>query len=239
MGFWKAMQGANNAWAKVTCKDGYGTIGPENMIDNRAHKMMITIGTNTTVFGREDVKKAYVIHATSEWIKYSLTLKNGKNYTITFAVFTTTQKGKDFNSGLFTFELWLDGLLYKEPTVATNSVVGDTNAATDSARPATAAQPPKKKTYEEIIEEVKKWEEDEPLPKKTPKQKTSKTTSNKEPDEQVQTEQIQGDTEKENTYAFALQMINARSYEIAYNALSKIKGYKNTNELLSSLENKI
>ena len=45
--------------------------------------------------------------------------------------------------------------------------------------------------------------------------------------------------EREQTYLFALQMINARSYDIAEKALVKIKGYKNVDELLKQIENKI
>ena len=44
---------------------------------------------------------------------------------------------------------------------------------------------------------------------------------------------------KEQDYIFALDMINRRSYNVAYNTLSKIKGYKDADELLRQLEDKI
>ena len=44
---------------------------------------------------------------------------------------------------------------------------------------------------------------------------------------------------KEKTYLFALQMIKTRSYDIAYNAFLKIKGYKNVDELIKEIEDKI
>ena len=44
--------------------------------------------------------------------------------------------------------------------------------------------------------------------------------------------------EQEQQYLFALQMIERRSYDIAYNTLNKIKGYKNVDELLQQLENR-
>lgn len=45
--------------------------------------------------------------------------------------------------------------------------------------------------------------------------------------------------EKEKLYGYALQMYGNRSYEVAYNTLLKIKGYKNTDQLLSELADKI
>lgn len=53
------------------------------------------------------------------------------------------------------------------------------------------------------------------------------------------TESGEYNAEAENTYRFALQMIEARSYDIAYNALSKIKDYKNEEELLKEIEDKL
>ena len=44
--------------------------------------------------------------------------------------------------------------------------------------------------------------------------------------------------QQEQQYLFALQMMERRSYDIAYNALVKIKGYKNVDELIAQLENK-
>ena len=69
-GFMKAFVGANNEWGKSTCVDGVGGIGPENLVDNRNHMLMVTIGTQTTVFGTADVASITLIAATSERIKY-------------------------------------------------------------------------------------------------------------------------------------------------------------------------
>ena len=42
--------------------------------------------------------------------------------------------------------------------------------------------------------------------------------------------------EQEQLYLFAMQMMERRSYDIAYNTFSKIKGYKNTDAFLKKLE---
>ena len=47
------------------------------------------------------------------------------------------------------------------------------------------------------------------------------------------------DEKKEEFYLFALQTIERRSYNVAYNILLKIPGYKNADELLKEIENKI
>ena len=74
MGVMDAMKAANNYWAMVACDSGIGYLGPENLVDNRAHRLVITIGTNTVTFGKNDVKSIDVIYATSEWIKYAIIL---------------------------------------------------------------------------------------------------------------------------------------------------------------------
>ena len=106
-GFMKAFVGANNEWGKITCVEGVGGIGPENLVDNRNHMLMVTIGTETTVFGTADVASITLIAATSEWIKYLIKTKKGKEYVATFPVFTTGQNGKQFHSGLLNFEWWM------------------------------------------------------------------------------------------------------------------------------------
>lgn len=48
-----------------------------------------------------------------------------------------------------------------------------------------------------------------------------------------------GQDEREQMYLFALRMMDARSYDVAQNALLKIKGYKNVDELLKQIEDKV
>ena len=72
MGFMKAMKSANNSWAMVSCESGIGYLGPENLLDNRAHRLLISIGTNTFTFGKSDIKSVDLICATSEWVKYAI-----------------------------------------------------------------------------------------------------------------------------------------------------------------------
>lgn len=50
---------------------------------------------------------------------------------------------------------------------------------------------------------------------------------------------VQFDKETINLYSFAKAMIGNRSYAIAYNSLQKIKGYKDVDQLLEELEDKI
>ena len=45
------------------------------------------------------------------------------------------------------------------------------------------------------------------------------------------------DVEKEKQYLFARQMLAVRNYDVARNALMKIKGYKDVDELLKNLDN--
>ena len=60
MGFMQAMKGANNAWGTVVCSEGIGTIGPENMINNKAQRLMVTIGMNTFVFDKYEAAPGYM-----------------------------------------------------------------------------------------------------------------------------------------------------------------------------------
>ena len=138
-GFMKAFVGANNEWGKITCVDGIGGIGPENLVDNRNHMLMVTIGMETTVFGTADVASITLIAATSEWIKYLIKTKKGKEYVATFPVFTTGQNGKQFHSGLLNFEWWMAKHLYKNAPVAAMPSAPVTPAPSAPVTPAPTA----------------------------------------------------------------------------------------------------
>jgi len=136
MGFFSAMKAANNYWGHVTgpfC--GMGTIGPENMLNNRAQRLKITpalgSGFSDVVFSKNDVASCDVIFATGEWIKFNLVLKNGKYFIVTFLTldgdpdagkrkglkFDATKglsTGKKVSIGLLNFEYWLSGVIYKK-----------------------------------------------------------------------------------------------------------------------------
>ena len=129
MGLMQAMKGANNAWGTIICSDGVGTIGPENFLKNTDHKLMITIGTNTFVFSKNDVQSIKIITSTSEWIKYLITLKNGKKYLAIFmavavsenagnAKLSASQTGKKINTAIKNFEWWMFDLIYSNQNVA-------------------------------------------------------------------------------------------------------------------------
>lgn len=126
MGFLDAFKGANNSWATVTCEEGVGYLGPEKMVDNRSHTLMISgTGMETVKFDRSGVERVDVVAATSEWIKYKLALKTGKVYIATFLVMPQgKQSGKGarmagkqaqttISMGLLNFEWWLAGILYR------------------------------------------------------------------------------------------------------------------------------
>ncbi len=113
MGFMDAFKGANNSWATVTCEEGVGYLGPEKMVDNRNHTLMISgTGIETAKFDKSGVERIEVLFATSEWIKYKILLKNGKIYIATFLVLETGKRGKQISMGLQNFEWWLSGVIY-------------------------------------------------------------------------------------------------------------------------------
>ena len=246
MGVMDAMKAANNYWAMVACDSGIGYLGPENLVDNRAHRLVITIGTNTVVFGKTDVKSIDVICATSEWIKYAIILKNGKRYIATFMALSlssnagknsgfmpngTVNTGKKVSMGLLNFEWWMSDIIYKEKV---------------EEKPVTKAvdkdiKTPKNQDKKEVVVSSN----DEASIKKVAEKTVVETAienfeiqENKDIQNENQKERAASSNE-EQTYIFALQMIKVRSYEIAYNALSKIKGYKNTDELIKEIEDKI
>ena len=226
MGFMKAMKAANNAWAMVSCDKGLGYLGPEKFIDNRSHKLVIAIGTSVITFEKADVKSIDMICATSEWIKYAIVLKNGGRYIATFMATTVSNKGKTISTSLLNFEWWMADLLYKEKPV---QVLTPTALPTVSAPTSSSAQSKQVKTSASTS--VKAPSAQATDKNTTPvKKRAVKTKAN---------EQEADSSDKENTYLFALQMLNVRSYNIAYNALSKIKGYKDSDELLKEIEDKI
>lgn len=222
MGFMKAMKAANNAWAMVSCEEGCGYLGPENLIDNRGHRLVIAIGVKVFTFVKSDVKSIDLICATSEWIKYAILLKNGKRYIATFMATTLSNKGKQISNALLNFEWWMAGIIYKEKSVQTYA---PTVSPVTSTRASVSVEAESVKT--------------------TAKVRGTSSTAQTPPQSAIPAEkggsEVQGMTsaDAENTYLFALQMINTRSYNIAYNALLKIKGYKNSEELLKQIEDKI
>ena len=120
MGFFKAMKGANNMWGTIVCADGIGTIGPENFLKNTEHKLMITIGIKTFTFSKKDVQNITIISSTSEWVKYLISLKNGKSYVATFmAITSSNNSGKKINIAIQNFEWWMFDLIYLNNNIST------------------------------------------------------------------------------------------------------------------------
>ena len=258
MGFMKAMKSANNSWAMVSCESGIGYLGPENLIDNRAQKLLISIGTNTFTFSKSDVKSVDLICATSEWIKYAIVLKNNMRYIATFMALSLSNNkgknssmmktgaidaGKKVSMGLLNFEWWMSDFIYKTkapqsistttaPTTikssSTTTEPSPVNAKSNAATPAPTSVKAKPAPITPVTTiEVAQEEE------KTTPQTTNTTISNDNVGTSIT------DAEKETQYCFAVQMISMHSYNIAYNALSKIKGYKNADELLQEIKDKV
>ena len=251
-GFMKAFVGANNEWGKITCVDGIGGIGPENLVDNRNHMLMVTIGTQTTVFGSADVASITLIAATSEWIKYLIKTKKGKEYVATFPVFTTGQNGKRFDSGLLNFEWWMAKHLYKNTPVAAmpsapvtpvpsapvapvpSVPVQSAPAETKPSKPIKAAPMPTVPVEADVPAAAMPKYPAPPRLKKPPiAEETTASTGTAE--ENVEDGGLSQE-EKSRLYGFALQMIGNRSYAAARNVLLKIRGYKNVDELLAQLD---
>ncbi len=243
-GFMKALAGANNQWGKITCVDGVGSIGPEKLVDNRNHMLMVTIGTGTTVFGSADVASIVLIAATSEWVKYLIKTKKGKEYVATFPVFTTGQNGKDFASGLLNFEWWMAKHLYKNVPVAAmpsapvapapSAPVQSTPSQTKPSKPIKAAPMPTVPVEADVPAATMPKYPAPPRLKKPPITEEN-TASSGSAEESVEDGGLSPE-EKSRLYGFALQMIGNRSYAAARNALLKIRGYKNVDELLVQLD---
>ena len=116
MGILDSVKGSANAWGVVTADflEGFANIGPAKLIDNRDHTLMITNANlkEPILFTKEDVQEVKTLFATSEWIKYRITLKDGKCFIATFMTLRTTKNGRDVSLGLLNFEWWLAGLIY-------------------------------------------------------------------------------------------------------------------------------
>lgn len=236
-----AMDGANIYWAMIACDDGIGYLGPENLLDNQAQKLAITIGTNVTVFGKTDVRRINLICATSEWVKYEIILKNNKHYIATFLVLSSTKQASDKNApaekglymGLLNFEWWMSGIIYKT-SLSTARQSATTTAQTRTTSAPTTAEPPKRPVIRTTVRtEAPKRAATAVRPVPAPHQKPIEPAP-----VSVTTEPDIDTFEKEKLYGYALQMYGNRSYSIAYNVLSKIKGYKNADQLLLELEDK-
>ncbi len=115
MGFLDAMKGANNSWGTATGSWGIGYFGPKNLVNNTAHEFMIssTIVKNSIVFKKDDVESMKLIAATSDWVKFRLTLKNKFEAIVTIYVTTVDKKGnRKMNMDMANLEWWLGGVIY-------------------------------------------------------------------------------------------------------------------------------
>lgn len=158
-----AQENGTKSWGYVTGDfiDGIGYIGPENAVDNRKHKIVITGSSfNPLVFAKKDVKSVDVVCATSEWIKFRICLKDGK-----VAVATFTDVSKD-PMGVLTFEWWLADVMYKNAAPAKKSAPKKAAPApAPEAQPVVEAKPAVEPTP--VVEEKK----EEPKKKAAPKKK--------------------------------------------------------------------
>ena len=115
MGFMDALKAGNNRWGWATGDffEGVAALAPQNLLNNKDHKLMLSaVGIETVIFGKEDVASVEVVFATSEWIKYRIALKDGKKFYATICAMEQTNKGRDISMALMNFEWWLSGLLY-------------------------------------------------------------------------------------------------------------------------------
>ena len=225
MGFMDAMKGANNSWATVTCKEGLGYLGPENLVDNRSHTLMISSGMFETIkFTAKDVLSVETLFATSEWIKYAITLKNKKRYIATFLVMTVNNKGKAINMGLQNFEWWLSDVLYKQSPVAVAQAVYSA-PATPLANDNFSCED-NKTTAKDVIEF------DEPSTEEDVEDDV------KEFDEPSTEEDVEDLTEEEKDvkYFEALILVKDKKYTNARSVLREIKGHKKAGELLKLVD---
>jgi len=117
-GFLSAMKGANNAWGRATGSfmgGVAGYIGPKNFINNTDRKLMVSGSglKDPIVFGKEDVERIDTLFATSEWIKYRIVLKDGKNIIATIFAVDVSNKGKEISMNLLNFEDLFADIIYK------------------------------------------------------------------------------------------------------------------------------
>ena len=212
--------------ASVSCSYGIGHLNDIRVYYGEEKELQIKIylgkdEVKIVPLTKENIESVDVICATSEWIKYAICLKDGERYFVTFGAIDRDSRG-DFKipGNLLCFERLMADFIYREK-VAIGGFVGDSKSS--SAPPATRN---KKKTP--VVEK-----EDKPAQKQEePVQETKGEFEQKET-----AGEIKGEFEQE--YLFALDMINRRSYNVAYNTLSKLKGYKNADELLKEIEDKI
>ena len=132
MGFLSAMKGANNVWGTIICSDGVGTIGPENFLNNTKQTLMVTLGFKTFIIEKNDIKSVKIIDTSAEWIKYLLTLKNGKTYVAILMMLapsqtkkkslTASDNGKKINMAVQNFEWWMYDFLYPNNKEQKNNV---------------------------------------------------------------------------------------------------------------------
>ena len=153
-----AQENGTKTWGYVTGDfiDGIGYIGPENAVDNRKHKVVITGSSfSPLVFAKKDVKSVDVVCATSDWIKFRICLKDGK-----VAVATFTEVSKD-PMGVLTFEWWMADVMYKNAAPVKKAAPAKKATPVVEEKPAVEATP--------IVEEKK----EEPVKKTAVKKKTA------------------------------------------------------------------
>ncbi len=117
MGFFQAMKGANNSWGKAVGRFGTGYIGPKNLRDNSAHELMISATDlkDAVIFRATDIASLKLVAATSQWVKWKLSLKNGFEALFTSMVPPNSAKGPELTMSYQNFEYWMShvpGLLY-------------------------------------------------------------------------------------------------------------------------------
>ena len=167
----------------------------------------------------------------------SLSSNKGKNSSLMKT--GTIDTGKKVSMGLLNFEWWMSDFIYKEKTtqtiatttvpttvkpIATTSISSPVSATTPA--PASVKPTPAPTSPTTTTKTMQKEE-------KTTPQTTNSTLRNDNTGASIT------DAEKEQQYCFAVQMLSMHSYNIAYNALLKVKGYKNADELLEQIKDKV
>ena len=235
MGLLKAIKGANNAWAKVSCKEGIGYLGPENFIDNRAHRLAITIGTNVTVFERKDVESITILCSSSLWIKYRILLKSGKEYIATFMALNSSQKeGQTVSSQLLNFEWWMSGVIYKSETPI--------NKISQPIEPTETIKPSVKEEGKSVVEKTQPTKEiKNNVPVKAQKsiiveKKAIGVEEAKKANLEGSTEEVAMRNFNEERYRFAVQQFEEKNYDVAYDTFLKIRGYENSVGYIEKIE---
>ena len=236
--------GAKN-WGVVTGDfiDGIGHIGPENAVDNRAHKIMISGSSfSPIVFSNKDVKSVDVVCTASEWIKYRICLKDGK---VAIATFMNLTKDP---MGMLTFEWWLADVIYQNAKSEKKAAPKKENTVEEQTADSTPAPAPAKKAAPKKKESPKEENPKEEV-KKAPAKKKAAPTKEEPKKEAVEEQQddrlamLNSIEDPKRLYQFAKDMMGAKSYYVAYYALKKLKkktnAYKDIDKLLEQVKDEV